>query len=393
MRMNKKLIKTAFFATTIIFITFTFILQSFAAWEFSHYSMATHAGRASLRSSFSGIAGLRTLSFVGKVGGVNFESEAFLSNKLIDDTVILDYLPENQDGKRLKIYIGNDYLSFLRYLGSFGEYIYEHTGNKIFNPTIYDWQLKPISEYANSEYSGVVSLFGEGDNRSKYFYIEYHPAFEDTLLGLRLFQSDIMLIDIEHLSTLPKQDGQLVIEKGEREPVIKSSNIAVQTIKHMIENSDIQSWVLTDIEYDNKYRQGEISITNNGALNINVYPYYYFWKSEELTLSSEFRQEILSAISSRNYNKQQELKQKLEVMRNQLNVIPLERQIAQVRNNSKLLFDINPAVYDAVIKTSQYSALFRLVKKNNNSNWVDYIKKIDAVTISQIETPSIWEKK
>jgi len=404
MHLYKKFIKSFSYAIISLIFSFFIASQVFAAFQFGNYSMASHAGRTSLRTAFAGSAGLNSFSFLGRVGGVNFESTAFLSSQLKDDSVTLDYTSENEDGKRLKIFIGNHFLSFLRYFGSFGESIYKITGNKIANPSIYDWQLKPIAEYANSEYSGVVSLFGEGEHRNKYFYIEYHPAFEDTLLGLRLFQSDIMLINLDELAALPKQEGNLILGKGEVEPNVESSKKAIKEVKSILAKIDIQSWVLTDVKHaTTEPQEGEILISNDQDIKIDVNPYYYFWKTnKDDVFKAEFisfllntiEDEIKEAILSNDSNKVQNLneeKKKLEEEKNNIKITVVDEAIKQLKN-SNLLYEINPAVFDAVKKTSQYAALFRLVRRDNSANWEDFIKKMDTVEISKIDTPSIWEK-
>ncbi|MGZ3871075.1 MAG: hypothetical protein ACXVLQ_18370 [Bacteriovorax sp.] len=418
MSKHKKIIKSCCYVTIGFVFTLIFASQVYSTpFQFGHYSMASHGGRASLRASFSGTAGLHSFGFVGRVGGVNFESTAFLNAQLKDDSVTIDYVPENEDGKRLKIFIGNYFLSFLRYLGSFGESIYTMTGNKIATPLIYDWQLKPIAEYAaDSENSGVVSLFGEGEDRENNFYIEYHPAFEDTVLGLRLFQADIMLINPDELAALPKQDEKVLLEKGEIEANPDSFNKAIDEVKSILKKNDIQSWVLTDVKHvEGEPKDGEISMGDN--IKINVNPYYYFWRGESdnpeikeeqkkaffIVLTLELiESEIEQVSSSNNEAKMQELNEKKIELKNELNnieekmkekvkIIPVNEAIKELKN-SRLLSELNPAVFDAVNKTAQYAALFRLVKKDNSSNWSDFIEEINTVQISKIETPSIWAK-
>jgi hypothetical protein len=78
-------------------------------------------------------------------------------------------------------------------------------------------------------------------------------------------------------------------------------------------------------------------------------------------------------------------------IKEKIKVIPVDEAIKELKN-SKLLSELNPAVFDAVNKTAQYAALFRLVKKEDSSNWSDFIEEINTVQISKIETPSVWAR-
>jgi hypothetical protein len=406
MRIHKRLLKASFYTIISFILAITIVSQSFAAFQFGNYSMASHAGRGTLRTTFAGSAGLHSFGFVGRVGGVNFESTAFLNHHLKGDTVTLDYQSKNEDGKRLKVYIGNYFLSFLPYLGSFGESIYKMTGNKIANPRIYDWQLKPIAEYADSEYSGVVSLFGEGEDRRNNYYIEYHPAFEDTVLGLRLFQADIMLINPDELAVIPKQDDKVFLEKGEKEANPELFYKAVSEVKSIFDKNHIESWVLTDVKHiEGESQDGEISMGDE--IKIDVNPYYYFWKKDTHDAEQyekQFLNDIKKAMMSDDITAMQQLlggiipssKEEMnkiigDKIKEKIKVIPVDEAIKELKN-SKLLSELNPAVFDAVNKTAQYAALFRLVKKEDSSNWSDFIEEINTVQISKIETPSVWAR-
>jgi len=107
--------------------------------------------------------------FHGRAGGVSFEEVAVPSEQLEDIDVVLDYNPRNTDGQRLTVKFkkGNTYTT-----------------------EISDWQLVPIAKYADDEYNVVVTLLGE--NNGFLNGTQYHEAFEDNLLGLRLFQADLL---------------------------------------------------------------------------------------------------------------------------------------------------------------------------------------------------------
>ena len=162
-----------------------------AAYQFSSYEFARNPARVNnqMRIQMTGRTALRSFRFVGRVGGVNFEGVVDLSAYTID----LDYEEDNQDGSRAIVTID---------------------GQKFTLP-LHDWQLKPIVQYADSPYTAAVSIFGEGPDPDRYRYIDYHPAFEDTHLGARLLQADILLMDPITFSEAPTENGEKIYFAGE----------------------------------------------------------------------------------------------------------------------------------------------------------------------------------
>ena len=131
------------------------------------------------------------LDFLKEVGGVNFQATAV--RKDVGKSISLSYDPAIADGHRLKVRIGD----------------------KDYATTLYDWEIKPIALYAGSKYTAVVSLFASGPDRKKYFYISYHPALRNTVLGLRLLQADMYLMSPLKLRALPTIKGKMLLEPGE----------------------------------------------------------------------------------------------------------------------------------------------------------------------------------
>src|SRR5258706_2431803 len=119
------------------------------------------------RSSLLVKAAVGKVSFHAGVGGISFEQVATPDNAIATSVINLKYDALKKDGDRLKISIGtgNDY-SYSVYLP--------------------DWQLVPIAKYANDTNNAVFSIY----NPSNLGTYRYHPAFDSTLLGLRMFQAE-----------------------------------------------------------------------------------------------------------------------------------------------------------------------------------------------------------
>ncbi len=180
---------------------------------------------------------------------MSFEEVDQPGSSIANQPISLTYVRDRENSSRLAVTIGS--------------VTYYHS--------IPDWQLKPIVEFANSDYTGAVSLFGKGPDRVHYYYIQYHEAFKDTLLGMRLLHADILLIDLEHHWRLPKWNGKVILGHGETMPDEVSARRAKHLIRDAFQGHKFQSWVLTDTETNPRFH------VVNGKLRLTATPYFYFW--------------------------------------------------------------------------------------------------------------------
>jgi hypothetical protein len=206
-----------------------------------------------LEERSAGRSSLRSYDFVGKVGGVNFEQVAAPDAETSDKTIELSYDKEALDGFRLVVKVGST----------------------PFRPQIADWLLIPIAQFAESDFTSATSLFGDGPDRQNYYYIEYHQAFKDSLLGMRLLQAAILLMNLEQASSLPKRNGQMVLGHGELLPMTIQDNATVNTLAKIMNRQKATSWVLTDID-----APASLGI-QDGEFRIRGFPYFYFWSRNE----------------------------------------------------------------------------------------------------------------
>jgi len=166
----------------------------------------------------------QSVQFLSTTGGVAFEAVAVPAPDLKDQPVQLDYVPDEQDGQRISITIGD----------------------KSYHPFLPDWKLIPIARYADSEFESAVSALNSPENQA-YTELLYHPAFEASLLGLRLLQMDLLLSDIKAFQELPKNSsGRLITGVGEPKNAIppQSRNnkllwkLAIKKFSGYLENND-----------------------------------------------------------------------------------------------------------------------------------------------------------
>ncbi len=191
--------------------------------------------------------------FVKSVGGIAFAAQAQPSTELQGKAISLSYDPTRLDGERLAVTLGA----------------------KTYVAEIPDWQLVPIVRYADSEYNACVSLFGANAN-DDYYDLVYHSAFQHTLLGLRLLQADILLMNLGEHWELPKMDGKTYLGSGENLPQREVSLKAAESLSvAMTTDREQQSWILTDVSESVEY-----GISTGGRLELTGDPYFYFWKDD-----------------------------------------------------------------------------------------------------------------
>jgi len=359
-------------------LSFAFEASAFAEVTIGDFIMVRNREITdnSLRVLPAGRAGHLSFAFLGKVGGVSFEAIAELPADRSGDDVCPHYTPTAPDGSRLGISVGGEPLS----------------------TSIYDWQLLPIASYADSEYTSVVSLFGPQTNQSQ-FHITYHPAFEDTLIGLRLLQADALLIDPTQFSKLPKYNGAVIMGAGESDfpfpdfDVDKISGL----LDRLRESDGFQSWVISDINKSAKI------VINNGTLTVNLEPYHYFWRAD-YSGTSHLQNELITleletlGTSLDKLDRIKEIAKRMDEIEAQIQatepgVVEASSATSELEANREIVNRLNPPVAEALRTTARFAALFRLAKKVNAECWSAFLESLSGLNPEpSIETPNIWPK-
>ena len=375
---------------------------TWAAYQFSEYGFSRNNARVdnSLRVQMSGRTALRSYRFVGRVGGVNFETSIDLS----DMSVELDYDRSAPDGSRARMEVNGEEYSL----------------------PLYDWELKPIAEYANSNYTAVVSIFGEGPEPENFRYIDYHPAFEDTHLGMRLLQADILLMDPMTFSEVPAENGRKVYRPGEaQEQSLKTRLNGASTIHNIMASETYHAWVLTDTDLTGRLRY------EGGVARVDLTPYYHVWKSKETGERDrliEAYNRLLDAVRPQlaaydealeSYqsapggsvdqldaqtrllslqNSLQPASDQLASLRTRIEnyepeIVDVDGLIAKLRTAGPELHRMAPFVYEAVRKTARHAALFRGVKEAHPDEWQRFHRAVvRSISLNQAETPNQFRR-
>ncbi len=360
------------------------------SWDFGDkYKAYVQTASAPLKIKMHSRTSLKSGRFVSKVGGVAFLQVAEPDESLKGVNIKYSYISKNQDGSRLRIIAGKDTLF----------------------PYLPDWQLIPIVKFAHSEYNSCVSLFGP-QNDSTAFDITYHPAFQNTLLGIRLLQADMALMDISTFWQLPTNNGKKILGLGEKEPDKYTAISTGRTIHINKSLGNHQSWVFTDDNINVKF-----SIVDN-KMQFTGYPYYYFWRIDKNEASAYYTKIRLLYIEYNNLTKDHNSKVKIYNISQSASI---EREISILREKIKnkeseisqidyeaicdevatgllkdkysLFLEFNEPVYSASLNVVHYSAFFRYLKKSNSVTWIQFYNKVSSVHTSPIvNTPTVFPK-
>lgn len=231
------------------------------------------------------------LRFVGKVGGVGFDAVAVAAEGFKVESLAIAYDPTREDGERLVLEINGEEVAV----------------------DLPDWQLIPIARYAASDSTSCFTLFGELEDKQEeealkadgHRILNYDDAFRDTLLGLRLFQLDVLLLDDDFALELPKDgEGNYLIGLGESEPDLEEAVDALsdyRTLRNALEiegeldgfDTDHQSWVITD------HGVNVVFGVEDGFLEIAGEPFFYFWNQDLGVLIGEEEKAFAEAMRMR----------------------------------------------------------------------------------------------
>ena len=362
------------------------------------------------------------MRFVGRVGGVAFDGTAKPENGLNPKSIDLGYDHTAPDGQRLLVTLD---------------------GKKIKAP-LPDWQLKPIVDYVVSKETSCFTLFGKLKNevmaqrlreREGAHILNYADSFKDTLLGLRLFQLDVLLLDRNFAIDLPKNDGKYFLGQGEKAPELRKGRtrlLAYQFAREgILKNgrdadagfpTDFQSYVICD-----EFQEVSIGVEDS-ELTLSGEPYFYFWKdqvgveklyakllTEELiklkvmpagTAPAQLEREIIRKLEKgggRGGQLEKDLKQASEAARKRLREAREKGTATYLKEFSEQhsreagakLALVNPEVWDAGRQTMRYGAFFRYCRDKHPAAWASFVKEMAAVKLpapyAGFKTPTVMK--
>ncbi|MEQ1745937.1 MAG: hypothetical protein ABMA02_10950 [Saprospiraceae bacterium] len=344
-----------------------------------------------LEKTFEAPKDLHDYDFLEKVGGVAFQCVARPDEGFPASRLSFFYNAKKPDGQRFNLIAGKDTLV----------------------AALYDWQLVPIANYADSRFQACMSMFGPQTTEHTY-HLVFHPAFLNTLLGMRLLHCDAQFFDLSEFWKLPEFGNKLVLGAGES---VGEQETALQAARalHSVFNTEAryQAYVFMDAGEEVRIGRNGQNLTLSGA------PYYYFWTSDQAAFVEKRNRIVLdaNAIMGRinaisdsiaNPSLLYAERVKLNDRRNSLilqynqkgeeakalkpEVIPLDNLTQKMKGHRENLEKFTPAVYDAARNTMQFSALFRYAKQHNPTDWSRFLRSLEKVAVQPAApTPVVWD--
>lgn len=296
----------------------------------------------SLKNSQPLSSGLDSGVYVNSVGGIAFDKTGRPFGEL--ESLELTYDPRQDDGQRL---------------------IVRWNKRSYRVSDLPDWQLDPIARFADSPYFAAVTLHGKlvGDAPKPpdvEHVVGLHPELEQTLLGLRLLQADLMLLDPNSTGELPRytDSGDFLLGTGEHLPARNAwfpSSIAINNLikQHSDRGENFQSYVVCDVNTQPQFgiKDGRFVTTGD--------PYFYFWhkggpKTERVVEPG-----------------------KPPVLYQSFQVIHLKELSDELSSRTDLLSTVNQPVYSALVNTLRFAAFFRYCKRKDLPMWQKFIQSLD----------------
>jgi hypothetical protein len=331
---------------------------------------------------------LQAIGFLKSVGGIAFSQLATNRGELVLASITCD--PKQEDGIRLSIVLTNSSGKEFRGIAK-----------------IADWQLIPLVLYSDSEFDACFTLFDQEerpfDQPDNTWRVQYHSAFEDTLLGLRLMQADIIAF-VEDGAELPKVRGKYILGIGESPPTVSENRHAFRRLNSWIRDQDesYDSYLICDrdqiITYDLK---------EGGTIELTGHPMWLCWKHstsreairakalgelyrefarDEVKLSKE----AVTAKYTDDYIGERftVLLAKWKSPGPEVQLLPEYSRHLTARIEQ--LNGINKTVYDALTTVMRYSAFLKLYKAKDPADFRALVKQSNAVIVKpQVTTPRL----
>jgi hypothetical protein len=369
---------------------------------------------------------MRSARFVARVGGVAFGQVAAPSASLRVKSLTISYDAGLEDCQRLVLHINE---------------------RRVFAP-VCDWVLIPTAAFADDpeDQAALVTAFGRLDDEkaaklvteNKGYVFNYHPAIVDTLLGLRLMQADLLLID-DNTADLPQKQGRYLLGRGETEPNIRAQTAAWMDVAARLHrltrrHGPFRSYVLGDdavpVSFD----------ANSGRLSFTGEPTYRFWRyrSDARSHREVARVQKLMARETRKERSRYEearrrggpafdgrawlsarivqlgsdvlddlnepefrqmlasasLEELLKLL-DEIAPISWQRAVVLLDKEFSTLWkeqsprSLNRAVFDAATQTMRYAAFFRYVRRNHPGSWAAFRRGIkDVRPLPAVKTPT-----
>lgn len=288
---------------------------------------------------------------------------------------------------------------------------------------LYDWEFKPIYEFSDSKYGAAMTLFGELENKNDQEelqnegakFLNYHESLSNTLVGLRLMQADLLLINKELAVSLPTVEGQYILGDGETPPKLEKNSLRYEKVYTELlaakeAGDEYSSYVIGD-------RNEEIKFSVNGEkLLFTGLPRWTFWSEADSVIdarNSFFMASLLATSEDMSAIENSENPlvtlatlsdwfsvedaQTLIKYQESGNDAPIVHKDSMSEKISKTIADqagINPTVYKLVKKVMHYRAFFTNFKKEQPVKFKELLIEVNKLRIEPtVTTPTVMHNK
>ena len=381
--------KRRLFQALLLALVVAFSAVGLAKTELGHWTFAYPPAKH-LANPTHLVEGVKSMNYCGMVGGVAFGGTATGEDGL---TVAgLQYDRARRDGERLEATLCD-----------------RNGGSRKVVAPIYDWQLAPIARFAETDQHACFTLFGElvdpkqtTEHRARGDKIlNYHPAFENTLMGLRVFQADVLIL-YPDACDLPKEDGRYLLGAGESSPAVEVNLQALAGVHQVLQRlpgGPFRSYIICDYESPVTFRAAGDRLLLTGE------PVWHCWKFK--TDDQRRIEEIQSrANSEANQAMNAEYRRsgfsltegQLQVMFQGLFDRVASRELLQDMPQYSLALTaeirrqrgVNPMVYDALLMLMRYSAFFRQFKTADPQRYAEFIQAVSQIAPTPpVNTPTV----
>ncbi len=261
-------------------------------------------------------------------GGAMMVSTAKPHPSLANVPLRLEYDASQVDGRRLNVIAG--------------------TQRSVFS--LYDWELQPLAKFVDAGHHGAVSIHMLGRQEK----VSLDAAFEQTLLGLRFIQADLMprgiILSQEYL---PQDERGTILGPGEFERLSADHEVAssVRELEPLMARTrnGASFSVLTDAKVQFMFEIVGKELVITGA------PYFFFW--EPATKGNQ--------------------------------VVPKKTLNDDLKRAWPKIKQANPIVIESMERSFRTVAFFRFQKKNSPENWNGFLRQLKSISLAQVPTPAI----
>lgn len=340
--------------------------------------------------------GASSLGFLSQVGGVAFGGMA--TGGAGQRIAAIRYEAEKPDGQRLSVVLrGSDGVE------------------SVVAGVIPDWQLVPIARFAASDQDSCFTLFGklldprdtEARRQRGEKILNYHSAFKDTLLGLRLFQADILVL-YPDACDLPKAGAVPILGAGEAPPDVEGNRRALHAVHQTMRaqpDDPFQSYLICDKDVPVNFGM------SNGRLVLTGEPIWLCWKMKPgdatavQARANEEANRLLREIIGRDEasmthaavaakwtsEAQQSTFRRIfdEIVSREL-LQPMPRYTVALSSAIRSQNGVNRAVYDSLVITMRFAALFRRFRSDEPKAFDDFLRSLEGVNLTPaVRTPTV----